>query len=630
MVGRTVGFGRYQLLGLLGRGGMGSVYEAEQLNMRRRVAFKVLDPALTRQPDFVERFHREVETIAHLEHPNILPVYDSGEDDDGMLYLVMLLVRGGTLKDRLHREPPPWPARQVLKLAQQVLAALDAAHQQGIIHRDIKPDNILLHGERALLADFGIAKLMQGDPGLTVVGTFVGTPDYAAPEQVLALPLDGRSDLYAFGIVLYELLTGRVPYRADTPMGVALQHVQGLLPPPWELNPNLPLPIARVLMRALAREREGRYATGPELAEALEAAIAEAERAQSDSGSVAPTPVTGQPYVHPAAQRPTVAQMPGVPNLAEPTVIDPEPHLAVTRERERLEAEARERERLEAEARERERLEAEARERERLATLVAFEARERERLEAEAREQARLEAEARERERLQAEARERERAEAAAVAARERERLAAEARERERLVAESRERARLEAEARERERVAAAALAARERERRLADRRERELAAAAPAGATPSQAGMAEPVLARISRQPLLFGGGAAVVLLLVALLVVVPRLGSTPEPAISPTATTPAALAPPAPTAKPAVATANPAAPTTAPAVAAPTAAPTRAPTAAPTPAPTRPAVAVAPPVKLADARYGQTATELNTGKVLLVGGKGASGPLL
>src|SRR5579859_3538762 len=712
MVGRTVGFGRYQLLGLLGRGGMGAVYEAEQLNMRRRVAFKVLDPALTRQPDFVHRFHREVETIAHLEHPNILPVYDSGEDDDGMLYLVMLLVRGGTLKDRLHLEPPPWPPRRVLKLAQQVLAALDAAHQQGIIHRDIKPDNILLHGERALLADFGIAKLMQGDPGLTVVGTFVGTPDYAAPEQVLALPLDGRSDLYAFGIVLYELLTGRVPYRADTPMGVALQHVQGLLPPPWELNPNLPLPIARVLMRALAREREGRYATGPELAEALEAAIAEAERAQSDSGSVAPTPVTGQPYVHPAAQRPTVAQMPGVPNLAEPTVIDPEPHLAVTRERERLEAEARERERLEAEAalaareqarleaearererererleaearererleaeaalaaheqarleaearererldaearererleaearererleaeaRERERLEAEARERERLATLVAFEARERERLEAEAREQARLEAEARERERLQAEARERERAEAAAVAARERERLAAEARERERLVAESRERARLEAEARERERVAAAALAARERERRLADRRERELAAAAPAGATPSQAGMAEPVLARISRQPLLFGGGAAVVLLLVALLVVVPRLGSTPEPAISPTATTPAALAPPAPTAKPAVATANPAAPTTAPAVAAPTAAPTRAPTAAPTPAPTRPAVAVAPPVKLADARYGQTATELNTGKVLLVGGKGASGPLL
>src|SRR2546423_5757250 len=125
MVGRTVGFGRYRLLGKLGRGGMGSVYEAEHLGLRRRVAVKVLDPALTRQPDFVQRFHREVETIAHLEHPNILPVYDSGEED-GLLYLVMLLVRGGTLKDRLHSEPPPWQPRRVLSMSQQVLAALDA------------------------------------------------------------------------------------------------------------------------------------------------------------------------------------------------------------------------------------------------------------------------------------------------------------------------------------------------------------------------------------------------------------------------------------------------------------------------------------------------------------------------
>src|SRR5882762_5862319 len=296
MVGRTVGFGRYQLLGLLGRGGMGSVYEAEHLSLRRRVALKVLDPALTHQPDFVERFHREIETIAHLEHPNILPVYDSGEED-GLLYLVMHLVRDGTLKDRLVRHPAPWAPHRVLQLAQQVLSALDAAHQQGIIHRDIKPDNILLNGERALLADFGIAKLMQGDPGLTVVGTFMGTPDYAAPEQVLALPLDGRSDLYAFGVVLYELLTGRVPYRADTPMGVALQHVQGMLPAPWEMNPNLPLPIARVLVRALAREREQRYASGPELAEALEQALEEAEGKARAPWTPISTPL---PYVHPA------------------------------------------------------------------------------------------------------------------------------------------------------------------------------------------------------------------------------------------------------------------------------------------------------------------------------------------
>src|SRR5207302_7133777 len=213
----------------------------------------------------------------------------------GLLYLVMLLVRGGTLKERLQRDAPPWPPRQVLRLAEQILAALDAAHEQGVIHRDIKPDNILLHGEKAYLADFGIAKLMQGDPGLTVVGTFVGTPDYAAPQQVLALPLDGRSDLYAFGVVLYELLTGRVPYPADTPMGVALQHVQGMLPPPWEMNPDLPLPIAKVLVKALAREREQRYASGPELAEALEQALAEAEGTSPPAPAAVPAQL---PYVH--------------------------------------------------------------------------------------------------------------------------------------------------------------------------------------------------------------------------------------------------------------------------------------------------------------------------------------------
>src|SRR5438132_3838057 len=424
---------------------MGSVYEAEHLSLRRRVALKVLDPALTRQPDFVERFHREVETIAHLEHPNILPVYDTGEDD-GLLYLVMLLVRGGTLKDRLHLEPPPWPARQVLKLAQQVLTALDAAHQQGIIHRDIKPDNILLHGDRALLADFGIAKLMQGDPGLTVVGTFMGTPDYAAPEQVLALPLDGRSDLYAFGVVLYELLVGRVPYRADTPMGVALQHVQGPLPPPLANNPDLPPQVAQVLVKALARERDDRYASGPEFAEALERAIAAADGGVARATTVVDAPL---PYVHPAAS-PTVS-----PDVhADATVIDPELRQAAEqRERQRVEAEA-------AATRERERLETEVRERERVA--------------AEQRERQRLEAEARERERLEAEARERERLEAEAAATRERERVAAETRERERLATEQRERERQEAERRERERVAAEAAALKERERQEAEQRKRE------------------------------------------------------------------------------------------------------------------------------------------------------------
>ncbi|HET6318245.1 MAG TPA: protein kinase, partial [Chloroflexota bacterium] len=445
MIGRTLGNGRYRLVGLLGRGGMGSVYEAEHLGLRRRVALKVLDPALTNQKDFVDRFHREIETIAHLEHPNILPVYDSGEED-GLLYLVMLLVRDGTLKDRLTHDTAPWEPTRVLQLAQQVLSALDAAHSQGIIHRDIKPDNVLLHGQRAYLADFGIAKLMQGDPGLTAIGTFVGTPDYASPEQVLALPLDGRSDLYAFGVVLYELLTGRVPYRGETPMGVALQHVQGPVPAPSTINPELPQPIADVLVKSLSRERDDRYATGPEMAAALAAAVYQTGGVPHVMGVLDPP----RPYVHPTPDQ-----------RREPTVIDAE---AAARERERLEAEAREKERLEAEAREKERLAFEERERERLAAEAREREQARQRAEAAAaaaaaaaREQARREAEATERARQQAEADERARKEAEAAEHAQQEANAAEQARKE---AEAAERARKQAEAAERERQRRAAAAA--------------------------------------------------------------------------------------------------------------------------------------------------------------------------
>src|SRR5215471_3400062 len=287
LVGRSLGLGRYRLLSVLGRGGMATVYEGEHTGLHRRVAVKVLDPALTNRPDFVGRFQREAETIAQLEHPHILPVYDTGEEDN-LLYLVMFLARDGTLKNLLRTtSPAPWSAKRVLQLSEQILPALDAAHQQGIIHRDIKPDNILLSGDRAFLADFGIAKLLQGDAGLTVVGTFVGTPEYAAPEQVLALPLDGRSDLYAFGIVLYELLVGHVPYRGETPMGVALQHVQASMPSPTEANPNLPEPIARVLLVAVAKERDRRYPTGAALVAAFQEAMREAESEAARGGDAA-------------------------------------------------------------------------------------------------------------------------------------------------------------------------------------------------------------------------------------------------------------------------------------------------------------------------------------------------------
>jgi len=278
LVGSSVGQGKYQLTSVIGRGGMATVYAAEHASLHRSVAVKVLNRHLSAQPDFVERFQREAAAIAQLEHPHVLPVYDTGQEGD-VLYMVMLLAGEGTLKAHLQSDDPaPWSARRALGLARQILPALDVAHARGIVHRDIKPENILLHGERSYVADFGIAKLAHADPGLTMVGTFVGTPEYAAPEQVLGLDIDGRADLYSFGVVLYELLVGQAPYKGHTPIGVALQHVQTPLPSPTERNPALPAPLASVLVRALAKDREHRFASGAHFLVELEHAVDRSER----------------------------------------------------------------------------------------------------------------------------------------------------------------------------------------------------------------------------------------------------------------------------------------------------------------------------------------------------------------
>jgi serine/threonine protein kinase len=207
LVGRVIGpGGRYRLLQVVGKGGTATVFRAEQLNLQRQVAVKVADPALAGNPAFVARFQREIGALARLEHsPHMLPVYDVG-DDGGLLYLVMRLVRGGTLKTRLERAPGrPWTLRQAQRLATQVLSALADAHGRGLIHRDVKPSNILLEGDYVYLADFGIAKVLQAGTDGTVMGptltgvSLVGTPTYMAPEQALGLAVDQRADLYAFG-----------------------------------------------------------------------------------------------------------------------------------------------------------------------------------------------------------------------------------------------------------------------------------------------------------------------------------------------------------------------------------------------------------------------------------------------
>ncbi|HEX2513438.1 MAG TPA: serine/threonine-protein kinase, partial [Chloroflexota bacterium] len=283
LVGRVIGpGGRYRLLAVLGKGGMATVYQAEQLNVPRQVAIKVAEPGLARLPTFARRFQQEVGALARLEHgPGILPVYDVG-DEEGLLYLVMPLVTGGTLKDRLERGAgQPWPPRQALPLVQQVLDGLEFAHERGFIHRDVKPSNILLEGERVYLSDFGIAKLLQEGSDQTLLATLtgvalMGTPAYMAPEQALGLPADRRADVYAFGVVLYEMLTGRVPYQALTPMQLAFKHVEAALPPPRSLNPNLDPRLEAVLLRALARQPEQRFSTAKDFNEAYQQAVDEA------------------------------------------------------------------------------------------------------------------------------------------------------------------------------------------------------------------------------------------------------------------------------------------------------------------------------------------------------------------
>ncbi|HET9222370.1 MAG TPA: serine/threonine-protein kinase, partial [Roseiflexaceae bacterium] len=266
--------GQYQLTEVVGRGGMAVVYKAFQPSLERFVAIKLL--LHNRDPQFAERFKREARTIANLQHPNILPIYDYGEQD-GMLYLVLQYIENAaTLGDMLGAQMEPGPA---LRLMARVLEALDYAHTRGIIHRDIKPSNILLLSPRwPMLADFGIAKLMSDDQRLTMSGMIVGTAAYMSPEQAAGRTVDARTDLYAVGIVLYELLTGRVPFEADTPIAVLIKQTYEPPPAPRSLNPALPEAVETALLRALAKDPADRYQSAGEMADVLERVAAEIER----------------------------------------------------------------------------------------------------------------------------------------------------------------------------------------------------------------------------------------------------------------------------------------------------------------------------------------------------------------
>jgi beta-lactam-binding protein with PASTA domain/class 3 adenylate cyclase/tRNA A-37 threonylcarbamoyl transferase component Bud32 len=260
---------RYGLKKLIGSGGMAEVYLAHDWELDRDVAFKRLRQQYAQDEEVVERFEREAKSAASLNHPNIAAVYDRGKTEDGSYYIVMELVSGGNLKERILKDGP-LPASKTAELGLQVAQALRAAHEQGVIHRDIKPQNILLtESGQAKVTDFGIARAAAAST-VTKSGFVLGTAHYLSPEQALGHPASPRSDLYSLGVVLYEMLTGELPHDAETQVGIVMKHVSGQLRPPKELDPQVPEELNGVVVRLMARDPEDRYQDAAELIKDLE------------------------------------------------------------------------------------------------------------------------------------------------------------------------------------------------------------------------------------------------------------------------------------------------------------------------------------------------------------------------
>ena len=290
----------YRLRGVLGRGGMSVVYEAENPRLGSTVALKVLAPELATDDVFRARFLKESRVAASLNHPNVIPIYDMGAHED-LLYIAMRFVAGEDLRGVLKAKPVLAP-EQALLLCGQVGRALNAAHRHGLVHRDVKPGNMLIeHGsdeedpDHVYLSDFGITKHTASRSGLTATGEFMGTIDYIAPEQIQGHPVDGRADIYSLACVLYECMTGRVPFAKDVDAAVIWAHVEEMPPPPSSLQPTLPPGIDAVMARALAKDPAERYPTCREFIAAARAAIGTTGSASYPAtvlGTVAPHPAT--------------------------------------------------------------------------------------------------------------------------------------------------------------------------------------------------------------------------------------------------------------------------------------------------------------------------------------------------
>jgi hypothetical protein len=269
-VAQTIVDNRYTRARPLGSGGMAVVYLAHDQVLDRDVALKVLKDKYAGNEEFVRLFRREARSAARLNHPSIVSVYDQGRSEDGTYYIAMEYVPGGTLKDRVLGEGTLDPDTAV-KFASQIAQALGHAHEHGVIHRDIKPRNILLtQAGHAKVADFGIARAATTTTTSSRPGPILGTPGYISPEQAMGQPVDARSDLYSLGVVLYEMLTGTLPYSGEDPTSIAFQHVHGPLRSPREANPDIPEPLNGLTTKLLAKAPEDRHASAAELADDLE------------------------------------------------------------------------------------------------------------------------------------------------------------------------------------------------------------------------------------------------------------------------------------------------------------------------------------------------------------------------